>query len=239
MKKIFLVVLVLCVSPNFASAKYVLVCKSRQAIDKNVSNCNDNEAYADAAVECLEKLQGLVKNATAETVKKLVKSTEKNMGDSAKSQNTSFVGQNENAGISKETTEDLIAAATQAKELVASYSKDIFMPEDFHLVEDLNLNIDEFLKKEPCYQENHEVLMNVGKDIDKIISDLKNAKTASEVLGTQSLVGKKKVDEVKPTATVKTGVGKGAPDAKANPAPRASDVSGIKEDQSQNKSLKK
>lgn len=197
-------------------------CKSREELDRATTECADNEAYAEAGVLCLEKLQALVKKTQAEASAAMNASNAAHSGG----QENKFAGAESNYAIGVDALDRLIKAATEANAQVANYVKDIYAPEDFHLAEVPGFDRDEILLGEDCYRENRETLLWVEQDIDQILDDLKAARKEAASHGAVSGTGKKGQGSSTPGVSLSNGGNTTTGAGPKGKQPRSSDISG-------------
>ena len=156
-------------------------CATIQEIDRNAEDCEGNIRFAEAGVRCLKKLEALVKKKTSSAKAMMENSNEAHVGDATNSQTMAMGGAGSNYAISIATIDALIRAGRQANAIVGNYVNNIYVPDEFALVE-AGLDKDEILLGEKCYAENRETLLWVEQDIDKIIDDLEKLRAVSSSL---------------------------------------------------------
>lgn len=200
-------------------------CIPRKEIEQKAKECNDNEAYADAAVKCLNKLKALVDEKTKEAKTQLQSSVDESTNKNSQTQSTQ--GAANNYQISQQVLANLIQSAKQARLQVSNYLKDIVVPDEIALVE-AGLDIDEVLLSEPCYAENQEVLLFVEEDIYKIIDELEASKNKSSALKSNSM-SKKNSYSTKTKGAITSGKGQGAKLKGSKKVKPESDISGTEE----------
>jgi len=184
----------------------VFACASVQSIDKEADDCDGNILFAEAAVLCLNKLKDLVDAQTAAAKKQMEASTNAHTSDATNSQTNSMGGSAANYGISMDTIEQLLRSAKQANAQVGNYVENIYVPEEFGLVE-AGIEKDEILLGEKCYSENRETMFWVEQDIDKIIVELEAMKKMSASLGGSSTTRKTGQDSLSAPAVKAGGQG--------------------------------
>jgi len=199
MKKLIRLTITLCIlSPALGEASPkkipVFACATVQSIDKEAEDCDGNILFAEAAVLCLNKLKDLVDAQTASAKKLMEASTSAHTSEAA------------NYGISMDTIDQLLRSAKQANAQVAIYMKNIYVPEEFGLVE-AGVDEDEILLGEKCYSENRETLLWVEQDIDQIIDELEAMKKMSANLGGSSTTRKTGQDSLSAPAVKAGGQG--------------------------------
>ncbi|MCO5142311.1 MAG: hypothetical protein M9962_04380 [Oligoflexia bacterium] len=204
-------------------------CISREEIDQKTKDCSDNEAYAEAAVLCLNKLKDLVDEKTKEAKSQLSSSVQEHTSDTANSQTQATQGGASNYQISQDVLNELIDAAKQARSQVSNYIKDIYVPDEIAWAE-AGLDLDDILLAEPCYAENQEVLVLVEEDIYKIIDDLEASRGKSASLQSNTLNKKDSYNNQSRKNKTATGKGKGSVNLKGKKQEKPeSDISGTEE----------
>jgi hypothetical protein len=203
-------------------------CRTIAEIDKSAGSCEDNEAFAEAAVLCLRELQALVDKETENAEAALRSSTEAHTADAVRSQTNALGGSAANYNLSADALDRLLRVAREASKSVASYITNIYVPEEIAYVE-AGMDLDEILLSSPCYKENHEVLIWVEDDVYQIIDDLEEAKKASRKLDSSAKGRKVRQNTVAPKTKIDRrarGASRAAPGVKVQ---RSSDISGTED----------
>ena len=208
----------------------VLDCKTKQQLDARARTCEDNPIYADAGVECLNKLQKLVKDKAVITADQMAASNKKNVGERTNQQKNTYNGASDNFKISQQTIDQLLADANSVADQIVKYQDDMFVPDDIGVLDKTGLDVNSFLDGEPCFKDTEEVLDNVLEDAEDIINDLEATKASLAGLEKASDANKSLVD-----TTSLTGAGTVSTDPKksdesaAKMKPKGSSVSGTVE----------
>jgi hypothetical protein len=203
----------------------VFACATVQEIDKEAEDCEGNVLFAEAAVLCLNKLKDLVEAQTSAAKKHMEASTQAYTNDAANSQTNSMGGSAANYGISMDTINRLLLSAKQANAQVGDYVKNVYVPDEFGLVE-AGIEKDEILLNEKCYADNKETLLWVEQDIDQIIDELEAMKKMSASLGKSSTVRRSGQDSLSAPAVKSSPKAKGSVGNPKGPARGQSDISG-------------
>lgn len=208
-----------------AAAEAGFYCADPSLVRRNTGeDCMNNEYVSEAAVLCLEKLEGEIQKAKSTT-------TVAGAAHLAASR-SSQEGREKNAavdfGFSKETLDGLIRHARQAQEEVIYLDQsELVYPEDYDEPEVTGMDTATYLKTTPCYGENHEVITHVLEDFDYYISDLEHARDmAADLLG-NSEKNAKGLKAVGKKNSISNSSGKGPGSATKNWRP--SDISGTKD----------
>lgn len=216
------------VSPDPAQAS--MVCASLESLASEANDCTDNIVFAEAAVECLEKLEGAI-----DAQKKAVSADMKKLGNQAKStQAAKQANSMLDYRLSKATLERLIGMAKDAQRETSGFLDSVMWPEDSDNPDITGPDFEAFLESDSCYKDNKDVITSVLKDFDDHIADLEKAKEVSQTLEASTQGRETSMDSLvpgtmsaKPTRAVASpNLGKG----KKKPKPGKSKITGIEED---------
>lgn len=217
-------------SVTLEPAKASQVCASPDSLAAEANDCTDNIVFSEAAVECLEKLEGAI-----DAQSKAVSASMKNIGSQAKrSQAAKQTNSKLDYRLSKATLEKLIAMAKNAQRETSGFLDSVMWPEDFDNEEITGPDFEAFLESDSCYKENKDLITNVLKDFDDHIAELEKAKEASQVLEASTQGRETSMDSIvpnsmsaKPTRVV------ASPDpgsGKKKPKLRKPTITGVEED---------
>ncbi|MGZ3740933.1 MAG: hypothetical protein ACXVB9_16260 [Bdellovibrionota bacterium] len=159
------------------AAKSVDYCVPVKKLTDRLSSCTDNEIlFGDAAVSCLDKFEADA-TATAAELQKTLLGAGAN-ADDAKSQQALLQGTEKNYAETKLRLGLLIASGQRALQQIGEYRANPAMPEDFESAESMGFTTDAFLKSIPCFEENRQLMVDVGQDILDKLTELKGARDA-------------------------------------------------------------
>ena len=185
MKHAAALALLLLFTSNLAAAKG-FTCSTARDLSRNAASCDDNGQYADAGIDCLEKLEKLIATKAAAAKITLQLSNAAHVGGGNAKQATSFLGSDADYKIAMAALDDMIASAKKARRNVDSYLDNIFFPEEFDAPEELIGDNLEFIKGSRCYAEPKGLIEKTVETIDQHIADLQRAKQSAAQLGAQS-----------------------------------------------------
>ena len=175
MKALLLLALLLPLGSSAAARKKPFYCTPVAQLTERLSSCTYNETViAEAAVACLQKFEKEADQAAAELTRSLG-------SPSAGGQESSL-----NSGVAAYTKaitrlSSLISNGQLALTQVAEYRSNLALPEDFESAPNMGFTVEEFLKSIPCFEENRQVLVDVGKDFLKKLNELKSVRDLAKM----------------------------------------------------------
>jgi len=143
-------------------------CKDLAQIRASVKGCEDNPAYAVAALDCLEQLEAEIKEKQKQ-LSSLFSVREQSLKGEQKS---SLSASKENYAASVASLALLIGKTKGIVSEVRSYAPEMAFPEDAAVPEVTGLGTEEYLKTESCYADNMEVLNFIVGDLLEHLDDL-------------------------------------------------------------------
>lgn len=154
------------------------VCMNPAGPISEANSCADNLVFADAAVECLERLEGQIKAQTGALGAGLDALGSKAVGSQAGKQKNSVLDYK----LSAASLDILIGMAKDAQKETAVYLDSVVWPEDSDNPEITGPDFEAFLNSDPCYKDNKDVIARVMNDFDVYIAELEEARDVSNQL---------------------------------------------------------
>ncbi len=210
-------------------------CDSPAVLNKKVKDCNDNEIFAGAAVECLEKFEKAVGVGKAAVTKGMAAKAKASHASQSDKQKNSML----DYALSAASLDALIKLGEQAQTETAKYYDSVVWPEDFDEPQVTGPDLDAFLNSDPCYKDNRDLIANVLEDFDSQLNQLREARDAAKTLEKAAGGRKTSLDSVGAGAVSSGKKGK-LPVAKGKKKSKkdASDVTGTQQDR-EKRALKK
>jgi hypothetical protein len=207
-----------------------LFCKAVSEIKGTVRDCDDNQAYAVAALDCLEKLEAEIK----ETQKGMASELRARNKAAAGAQKSLLSTSKENYAASVAKLDLLIGKTESILAEVRAYAPDMAYPEDATAPETTGMDPDEYLKTESCYADNMDTLNFIAGDLLGHLDDLKATRNLAS--GHQATAGKREAQlDQKDTLNRKLsskGKASGVPKVSGKSPRRASDITGTEKKKS-------
>jgi hypothetical protein len=223
MHKLFLVSISLLTPAAEALAQETFYCRSPAELYQQVTDCDLNEHYAEAAVVCLRTLEKDIHAARRDLSAGM---SSRNARAKAAQGGTLGAAQG-NYGAAGSTLSSLISRTEATIREVARYQEELALPEDADAPEVLGQSVDEYLDSEPCFRDSFETLDFVLEDLNHHLEDLQAANAAASTHETVSGTRKTNIQGAGQPA-VKGGAGQGGAKVR-NKRSRDSDISGTRD----------
>lgn len=163
-------------SPQTSLAKEKLYCHNIKELQASVTDCDQNEYFAEAGVLCLEALEAEVKIAKA----KLSASMTARNKATKKAQGKTFDTSEGNYANAASVLAALIVRTQSTIKEVRRFAENLAMPEDADEPEVTGQSLEQYLDSEPCFSESRDVLDNVLTDLNEHLKDLQATQATSQ-----------------------------------------------------------
>lgn len=175
-----------------AFAKATDYCTPVATLTGRLSSCTDNEIlFGDAAVACLNKFEKDADIQSNDLQNMMLVSGKAALHGQSQKEYLDNSEKNYLATQVKLTA--LLESGQRALSQIAEYRANLAMPEDFESAENMGFTTEEFLKNIPCFEENRQLLVDVGKDILQKTKELKEARDLAAAQAKTAAAAKTKV----------------------------------------------
>lgn len=176
----------LCLLVFVSGEAHASYCKPLKELLRAVDSCDQNERYAEAAVDCLESLERRVAAAS----QGLALAMKAHQGGK---QDKSFGSSKADYRLSEQTLNLLLAQTEASAKEVLAYGKNVVFPEDFDSDEAVAGNVEGFLR-EPCFSDTHDILDSVLGELKRHHESLSAVKQASISMKQDSATSQKNIE---------------------------------------------